>query len=75
MTALVAPGPEVTSTTPGLAGRTGIAFRRMAGALLVAHEQMCSIVFLLEDRVIDRQHRPARIAEDVLDALVLQRLR
>ena len=73
VTALVAPGPEVTSMTPGLAGRAGIAFGRMAGALLVAHEDVLDVV-LLEELVIDRQHRAARIAEQVLDAIVLQRL-
>ena len=54
------------------AGRAGIAFGRMAGALLVTDEDMLDIV-LLDDLVIDRQDRAAGIAEDVLDALVLQR--
>ena len=35
---------------------------------------MCLQLVLLEDRVVDREHRAARIAEDVLDALVLHRL-
>ena len=56
-----------------LAGRAGIAFGRVAGALLVADEDVLDVV-LLEDLVIDRQDRAARIAEDMLDAIVLQRL-
>ena len=53
-----------------LAGRARIAFGRMARALLVAHENVLDIV-LLEQLVIDRQHRAAGIAEEVLDAIVL----
>ena len=56
-----------------LAGRAGIAFGRMGGALLVAHEDVLDLL-LLEDLVIDRQHRAAGIAEDMLDPLVGQRL-
>ena len=73
VTALVAPGPEVTSMHAGLAGRAGIAFGGMAGTLLVADQNVLTVV-LLEQLVIDRQHRAAGIAEDVLDAVVLQRL-
>ena len=32
------------------------------------------MLVLLKDRVVDRQHGAARIAEERLDALVLQRL-
>ena len=35
---------------------------------------MCWTALLLDDRVVDRQHRAAGIAEDVLDALVGERL-
>ena len=56
-----------------LAGRTRITFRGVGRALLVAHENVAELV-LMEDRVVDRQDRAARIAEDHLDALVLQRL-
>ena len=35
---------------------------------------MCAQLVLLEHRVVDRQDRAARIAEDVLDALVEQGL-
>lgn len=45
----------------------------MAGALLMADENVLDIV-LLEDLVVDRQHCATRIAEDVLDAIVPQRL-
>ena len=45
----------------------------MAGALLVAHEDVLDVV-LLEQLVIDRKDRAARIAEQVQDAVVLQRL-
>jgi hypothetical protein len=41
------------------------------GALLVADEDVLDLV-LMEERVVDRQHGPARIAEHVFDALVLQ---
>jgi hypothetical protein len=54
-----------------LARGTGIAFRRMHGALLVAHQDVLDLL-LMEKRVVDRQHRPARIPEDVLDPLILQ---
>ena len=57
----------------GLAGRARIAFRRMAGALLVAHQDVLDLV-LLENLVVDRKDRAAGIAEDMLDAIVLQRL-
>ncbi|MNT25120.1 hypothetical protein D3C86_2006970 [compost metagenome] len=45
----------------------------MAGALLVAHENVLD-VFLLENLVIDRKHGTAGVTEDVLDAVILQRL-
>jgi hypothetical protein len=45
----------------------------MARALLVAHENVLDVV-LLEELVIDRKHGAARIAEQMLDAIVLQRL-
>jgi hypothetical protein len=54
-----------------LAGGAGIALRRMAGALFVAHQDVLDIL-LLEDLVIDRKHRAARIAENVLHPVVLQ---
>src|SRR5690606_4140826 len=56
-----------------LPGRAGIALGRMAGALLVADEDMLDRI-LLDDLVIDRQDRPPGVAEEMLHALVLQRL-
>ncbi len=56
----------------GLAGGAGIALGRVGGALLVAHQHVAQLV-LVEQRVVDRKHRPARIAEDDLYALVLER--
>jgi hypothetical protein len=55
-----------------LAGRSRIALGRVAGALLVAHEDVLHLL-LLKDLVVDRQHRAPRIAEDVLDLLIGQR--
>ena len=54
-----------------LAGRARIAFGGMHRRLLVAHQDVAQLV-LLEERVVDRQHRAARIAEDDLDVLVDQ---
>jgi hypothetical protein len=69
VTALVAPGPEVTRTTPAFARRTGIALGGMGRALLVADQDVAQGRFG-EEGVIDRQHRAARIAEQGVDALV-----
>ena len=55
-----------------LAGRARIALGGMHGALLVAHQDVLHLV-LLEQRVVDRQHRAAGIAENVLDALIGKR--
>ena len=55
-----------------LAGRARIAFGRMHRALLVAHQHMDEIV-VGEQRIVDRQHGAAGIAEDMLDALIFQR--
>ena len=57
----------------GLAGGAGVALGGVGRGLLVAHEDVADVV-LLEDRVVDRQHRAAGIAEDGVDALVLQGL-
>ena len=56
-----------------LAGGARIAFGRMHRALLVAHQDVLDLL-LLEQLVVDRQHRAAGIAEDVLHALVGQGL-
>ena len=54
-----------------LAGRARIALGGMDGRLLVAHQDVAQPV-LLEQRIVDRQDRAARIAEDDLDFLVDQ---
>ena len=48
----------------GLAGRARIALGRVDRALLVADQHVDELV-VLEERIVDRQHRAARIAEDV----------
>ena len=53
------------------AGGTGVAFGRMDGAALLANQDMANGV-LLEQRIIDRQHGAAGIAENNLYALVLE---
>ena len=73
VTALVAPGPGGDQNHPGPAGRAGIALGGMRRGLLVAHQDVADVV-LLEDRVVDRQHRAAGIAEHGVDPLVLQSL-
>jgi len=55
-----------------LAGRTGIALGGMAGALLVANQDVLDLA-LLEYLVIDRKHGAAGIAEEVLDAMIDER--
>ncbi len=44
----------------------------MAGALLVPHQNVLDLA-LLENLVIDRKHRAAGIAEQVLDAMIDER--
>src|SRR6185312_9625958 len=66
-------GPRSDEENADLAGRARVAFRGVSRALLVADEDVAKLV-LVEDGVVDRQHRAARIAEHHLDALVLQRL-
>ena len=73
VTALVAPGPGGDQHAADLAGRARIAFRRVHRALLVPHQNVLHFV-LREDGVVDRQHRAARIAEQMLHALVGERL-
>jgi hypothetical protein len=55
-----------------LAGRARIALGRVHGTLLVAHQNMPDPILRLEQRVIDRQHRAARIAEHHLNPLLLE---
>ena len=68
-----AAGDEVDA---GLAGRAGIALRGVDGGLFVANEDVPDAPPLLggpEQRVVDRQHRTAGIAEHDLHAEVAQR--
>ena len=57
----------------GPAGGAGIALGGMGRALLVPDQDVADVV-LLEDLVVDRQHRAAGIAEHRVHALVLQGL-
>ena len=52
-----------------LAGGARIALGGVAGALLVPHQDVLELA-LLEKLVIDRKHRAAGIAEDMLDAMI-----
>src|SRR5690606_24267859 len=54
-----------------LAGGAGIAVGGMGGGLFVAHQDVLDFV-LLEDGVVNVQHRAARIAKKVFNPLVLQ---
>ncbi len=67
VTMLVAPGPLVTMATPGRPVAQGVALGHVAGALLVAHEDVADRG--VEDRVVHRQDRAAGQAEDRVDAL------
>ena len=58
-------GPRGHQHAADLAGRARIAFGGVHGALLVPHQDVLDLV-LLEQRVVDRQHRAAGIAEQVL---------
>ena len=53
------------------AGRAGVALGGVGRALLVAHQHVAQ-ARLMEEGVVDRQHRAAGIAEQVGDALVDQ---
>ena len=69
--ALVAPGPGRHQHDARLAGGARIAVRHVRGGLLVAHEDVFQAL-LLEDGIVDVQRGAAGIAEDVVDAFVLQ---
>ena len=57
-----------------LAGGARIALGGMHRTLLMPHQDVANTVLRLEQRVIDRQYRAAGIAEDVLHALIGERL-
>ena len=71
VTALVTPGPEVTSDDAHLVGGARVAVGGMHRALLVAHEDVLDPV-LLEQLVVDEEHGAAGVAEYVLDPLLLK---
>jgi hypothetical protein len=56
-----------------LASGARIAVRRVRGTLFVAHQDMLHVGLFLQ-RVVNVQDCPARIAEDMLDTFVLQKL-
>ncbi len=72
VTMLVAPGPDVTRTQPTLPEEAGIALGCVHRPLLVAHEDVLHRV-LVKQRVVDRKHRAAGIAEERVHALILER--
>ena len=51
---------------------TRVSFRGMHGRLFVPHQDVANGV-LLEQRIVDRQHRAAGVAEQVLDTMIDQR--
>ena len=64
-------GPGGDQAHPDLVARARIAVGGMRRPLLVAHEHVLHLV-LLEELVVDVEHRPAGIAENILDPLLLQ---
>ena len=71
VTALVTPGPGGDQAHADLVRRARIAVGGVHRALLVAHQHVLDLV-LLEQLVVDVEHRAAGIAEDVLDAFFLE---
>ncbi len=70
--ALVAPGPEVTRTTAGFTGGTGVAVSHMGRGLLVTNQDVSYIRFL-EQGIVDMKESTTRVPVDVLDAFVTQK--
>jgi hypothetical protein len=64
-------GPGGDKAHTGFVGRPGISIRRVHGRLLMTNEDMLELV-LLEQFVVNVKNRAARIAENVLDPLLLQ---
>ena len=69
VTALVAPGPEVTSTHAHSPGRARIAFGHVHRALFVPYEIVRDPIARPPQFVVDVKHCATRIAEDRIDAL------
>ena len=67
---LVAAGPRGDHGDARAAGDVGVALGHVAGALLVAHEDVADRA--VEERVVHREDAPAGQAEDRLDALHLE---
>ena len=65
-------GPGRHQHGADLAGRARITLGGVHGALLVPHQDVVHFV-LLEQGIVDRQHRAAGIAKNVLDALIGKR--
>ena len=72
VTRFVAAGPDVTMRHAGTAGDVGVALGHVAGALLVAHEDVADR--RLEQRVVGRQDAAAGQAEHDLHRLLLEAL-
>ena len=71
VTALVAPGPEVTRATPACPyARVGVG--HMGGRLLVPYQYAFQCL-LLKNRIVNMQGSAARVAEDVFHTFVLER--
>ena len=62
-------GPRRDQHAADLAGRTRVSLGRMHRTLLVTNQHVAHLI-LMKQRVVDRQHRAARIAEQMFDALV-----
>ena len=69
---LVAPGPARHKRHAAAACDAGVAVGRVHGALLVARQDRPYLLGVVK-RVEDRQHDPARVAEQHVDPLELQR--
>ena len=68
----MAPGPEVTKTTPGLV-TSGVAFGRVGRGLFVANGDMADFV-LLENLVVNREDGATGVSKDCVHTLILQGL-
>ena len=69
VTALVTPRPGGDKHAADLAGAPRIALGGMDGGLFVAHQDVAQAVEAVE-HVVDRQHRPAGVAEYMLHPVV-----
>ena len=71
VTVFVAPGPEVTSTTPGRPDTRRIPLGHMGRALFVSDQDVAQ-GRILNQSVIGRQDGPTRVAEDGIHAFSQQ---